>query len=667
MLWISFAKFDKEQVSKFIDAQIQLNWEGRIVKVQDKLTAKMPLISWDTKLIAQIILDDLNIRLSKNNSKIIKREDVWAEYKWNLKDLFQNDQEIEDAIVKITWIIPQLAEYKWKLSDDKKLLEYLTLNTKYNDTDYKIRIYISLVKSIDTKNVDIENLSQRTNTIYADYQKNISFFQSEVNAFSDEKLDKIIANPIFKNYKPVFETIKLARENILSEDQESLLAELSDSHIPFSTVYSNLIDGDIKYPKIKDPQWNDVSTNYGNMYSAWNNYNREFRKEFTDKYYNTYKSFKNTLSSLFVSNVKEVTLKYKVRKYDSLIQAMYKHLYLPLETYDNLVDTTKKNLNTFHRYIKLRKDYMGLDKIHYYDTFIPLEKWPKDSYTYQYAKDQIISWLSKLWSEYLSGIITSFDSNWIDVYQSDDKSGGAYCAMTYWTHPYLLINFNNSFSNILELTHELGHAMNFHLTAKAQPSSLFGTIYPSEIPSIANELILLRWLANNTKSDKEKLFYLDRYLSTIYTNYWRATMYADFEKQIYTKAWNNEPINTQTLDELFKKLFIEYYGPDFEYDDYLDIERAIKPHFFDTYYTHVYALSTAAANKIATSVENQDAWFVNKYLEYLGSGQSWKPNELLQKIGIDMTKPEYIQSVSDTENAILDEMDTIIKRINSQK
>lgn len=144
-------------------------------------------------------------------------------------------------------------------------------------------------------------------------------------------------------------------------------------------------------------------------------------------------------------------------------------------------------------------------------------------------------------------------------------------------------------------------------------------------------------------------------------------MYADFEKQVYDKIWNNEPVNTQVLDELFKKLFKEYYWPDFEYDDYLDHERAIKSDLFNTYYTHVYALSTAAADNIATNIINKKSWYVEKYVEYLSAGLSGKPNELLQKVGIDMTKPDYIQNVSDTQELILNEIENLILKINKSK
>jgi len=209
--------------------------------------------------------------------------------------------------------------------------------------------------------------------------------------------------------------------------------------------------------------------------------------------------------------------------------------------------------------------------------------------------------------------------------------------------------------------------MNFYIAEQKQPYSLANIQFPMEVPSIANELITLRGLANKATSDKEKLYYLDRYLNILQTNYWRATMYGDYEKQIYAKAWNGESITTETLEKTFESLFKKYFGPDFAYDDYLNMEWAIKPHFFSTYYTHEYAISAAAANEVATRIVADEPGFLQKYMDYLSIGKSLSSAEALQTLGIDMSKPEYILSVSNTETKILDEMEEVIARIKAKQ
>ncbi len=653
------------KASNKINWLIQQKWEiyrDKYIQTLNNFLIKKS----DNERLKAVIKGVINNLHVSNNMKIIKRDEVGDEYKWKLTDIFKNEVEIEDSIKTAKELIIKLGEYKWKLSDDAKLLEYLKLNSEFNKDNDRRYGYSDLWESLNIKDAKISELSQKFNSVYLEYQKSTAFFGVEVKIFSDDKIASIIKNPDFKEYKNIFEQIQKQKSHILSQDQEDIIAALSDSYIWFSTTYSKLIDGDIIYPQIIDPEWNKISTNYINMYSTWHNANREFRKNYTDKYYNTYKSYKNVLGALAVSNLKESSAYAKIRKYDSVLQSKYQKNDLSVDMYDNLINITRQNLGVFHRYLKVRQNYLWLDKTHYYDTFTPIENNVKNYFTYKGSQEIILKWLSKLWKEYLSGITKAYESNWIDVYSWENKTWWAFCYGSFSIHPFVLLNFNNTYDDVSTMAHELWHAMNFYFISEKQPYNLAEIIFPVEVPSIANELIILRWLADNAKSDREKLFYLDRYLGLIYTNYWRATMYWDYEKQVYTKIWNNEPVTVETLEKIFQDLFKTYYWPDFAYDDYLDIEWAIKPHFFNPYYTHEYAISAAAANKIATSINNEEQWFTQKYIDYISSWKSRTPNELLSKIGIDLTKPEYIKSVAETQTKILDEMEEIISRINKK-
>lgn len=597
--------------------------------------------------------------------KIIKREDVWPEFKRNLKEIYANIDQLKADFYKEEVIIKELATYKWKMADDAQLLKYLQLDTSFVTLNDKSWTYIGLWSSIDAKNTDIDGMRQLATTVSSNYQQSTAFFLSELKEFSDAKLDALIKNPKFADYKNTFIDVKIQKGHILPEEQYKLVSQLTDGRIASVDIHDSLIDGDITYPVIKDMQWNEVSTNYANMYSIRWWQTQEIRSNFTKSFYTTYAQYKRTLGALLASHIKEVTTMSKIYEYDSVLQNIYENRRLPVEIYDNLLTTTQKNLGTFHRYLQMKKDYFWLTSLHYYDTFLPMIDSSKSSFTYAQAQEYLLSWLANLWPKYQELLKTAFSGNRVDVYQSPNKVWWAFATTYYGGHPFLSINFNNTFVDVKNLAHELWHAMNFSFAMAAQPEPLFGTSYPWEIPSIANELILLRGLAEKATSDTQKLLYLDQYLDTITSNYWRATMYGDFDKQMYDKAWNDEPITTDLMDNTFATLFKKYYGPAFTYDDYLSTEWAIKPHFYSVFYQHVYALSVAAANKIATEIYNQTPGFADKYIAYLSMWDNGMPTEQLATLGIDMTKPDYIQSIADTENKILDEMDVLIARIRS--
>ena len=143
-------------------------------------------------------------------------------------------------------------------------------------------------------------------------------------------------------------------------------------------------------------------------------------------------------------------------------------------------------------------------------------------------------------------------------------------------------------------------------------------------------------------------------------------MYWDFERQIYNKFWNWEVVTVQTLNETFEKLFKKYYWPDFVYDDFLSIEWAIKPHFFNSYYTHEYAISIAASNKVASNIYKQKPWYTDKYLEYLKIWTSEPTNEALKKLDIDLTKTDYLKESLESQKEIIKEMEDVINEIKNK-
>jgi oligoendopeptidase F len=140
------------------------------------------------------------------------------------------------------------------MNNDEDLLKYLQLNTACLLVDDKVWTYISLWGSIDTKTTDIDSVKQVSSTVWSDYKQSTAFFDSELKEFSDEKLDELINNPKFADYKNVFIDIKIQKKRILPEDQQQLVSRLTDGRIASADIHDNLIDGDIEYPVIKDMQ-----------------------------------------------------------------------------------------------------------------------------------------------------------------------------------------------------------------------------------------------------------------------------------------------------------------------------------------------------------------------------------------------------------------------------
>jgi len=109
--------------------------------------------------------------------------------------------------------------------------------------------------------------------------------------------------------------------------------------------------------------------------------------------------------------------------------------------YDNLIETVNKNLHLLHRYLKLRKKALKLDELHMYDLYVPIVEESKKNIPYEEALKMVEAGLRPLGEEYISHLKEGFTNGWIDVYENQGKTSGAYSWGAYTTHPYVLLNY----------------------------------------------------------------------------------------------------------------------------------------------------------------------------------------------------------------------------------
>ncbi|MES0341462.1 MAG: M3 family metallopeptidase, partial [Candidatus Humimicrobiaceae bacterium] len=208
------------------------------------------------------------------------------------------------------------------------------------------------------------------------------------------------------------------------------------------------------------------------------------------------------------------------------------------------------------------------------------------------------------------------------------------------------------------LTHEMGHAMHTYYSNRNQPYMNAGyKIFVAEVASILNEILLTDHFLKTLKDEKKKLYILNHYLEQFRGTVYRQTMFAEFEKIIHNNSENQIPLTVETLSNIYHELNIKYYGPDIVVDPLIDLEWARIPHFYSSFYVYKYAIgfSTAAALSENILKGNNDA--VSKYLEFLSSGGSDYPIDLLKKAGVDVTSPEPVENALKIFSRLVDSME----------
>jgi oligoendopeptidase F len=335
------------------------------------------------------------------------------------------------------------------------------------------------------------------------------------------------------------------KKHTLSKELEELLSMTGEIASAPYTTYSIFTNSDFKFDSVKDEEGNDSDVSHARYYAAMYSKDRDYRKRVFKSYYAPYKSYVNTLTTLFNGNLKANIFNARARNYKSSREAALNKNNIPLSVYDNLVESVNKNMEPLHRWAYLKKKILNLDELHPYDVYVSIfSDRSEKQYSYEEGKQVVLKSLKYLGEDYLTSLQTAFDNRWIDVYETPSKRSGAYSSgTTFGVHPYVLLNWTNLLNDVFTLTHEMGHNMHSYYTGLTQPFPYANySIFLAEVASTFNESLLLDYLIENAAGKEEKLALLEKYLNNITATFYRQTMFAEFEMMVYDKTENGESL-----------------------------------------------------------------------------------------------------------------------------
>ena len=392
--------------------------------------------------------------------------------------------------------------------------------------------------------------------------------------------------------------------------------------------------------------------------SAIGSYNRERRIDAYKSEFLPYNDNINTLAGLLSGQVNKNVFYANVRKYDSALQMYLDSDDIDIKIYKKLIKTVSNNTDSLHKYINLRKKVLNLDKVYYYDMFVPIVKEPEDVISYDKAQSIVYSALEPLGKYYGDIIYKAFNERWIDVYSKENKVSGGYCLSVYNNHPYILLNYNSSLGGVSTLIHELGHGAYEYLSNKNQ--SFYNSspsIFTHEVASTTNEVLLYENLIKNAKNNKEKAYYISMYLEFIKNTLYTQTMYAEFEDYIHETAEEGKELNALVLNDKWSMLLKKYYGDGFEVDPLSMVGWSRIPHFYNSFYVYKYATGCCSAVSCAQDILENGP---NNYLNFLKKGGSDYPLNLLKSNNIDLNSQKPIKDTIKKFDQLVEELEKLL-------
>lgn len=603
-----------------------------------------------------------------------QRADVPAEYTWRLEDLYASDELWNQTKDKLVSQLDGILKYKGRLAGSASdLLACLDFNSRLSKEFHRLSSYAAMRSDEDTRNSKYLAMKLETDQLRTDYHSKASFIEPEIARMNKGTIDKYIEQaPALKVYRMYLHDVLRTKDHKLSEKEEKILAEagmLADGPASINSVFSN---AELPYPEIKLSDGTVAKLDKAGYARYRAVQNRQDRQAVFQAFWRLFDSFKGTFGVQLYANVNKDIFYARTRGYKSSLESALDKDNIPTEVYRALVENVNNNLDSFHRYLNLKKRMLGVDRLEYCDVYAPVVKGVDLRYTFDEAKALVLDAVKPLGNDYCLVAKQAFDNRWIDVYPTPAKRAGAYAnGSAYDVHPYMLLNFNGQYDDVSTLAHELGHAVHSYYSNKSQPYPTADySIFVAEVASTFNEALLIHKMLRAVKDTDARLSLLMNYLDVIKQTVFRQTQFAEFELRIHEKAEQGQALTGDVLNQLYGDILKRYYGHDkgiCRIDDLYAVEWAYVPHFYYNFYVYQYSTSFTAATALVEKVLADEEGAAQKYIEFISSGGSDYPIDLLKKAGVDMTTSEPFRKTMAAMNRIMDQIEEALKKTSSSK
>jgi oligoendopeptidase F len=595
------------------------------------------------------------------------REDIPARYKWNLTHIFSDWKAWETACRELDANIDRFAALQGTLAGGSgRLLAALALRDEIGQLEYKVWYFASLSYDEDQRDNRTNASRQQVQILFAKAAQAAAWFDPEILRIPLERIREWLdADRDLDQYRFAIEDLYRQQEHVLDDKGERLLSLASRFESAPNDAYAALSTADAKFPSLTLSSGSDVTLTYGQYRAILaTNRNQADRAAAFREFHAIYQASVNTYASLYAGVLQRDWFLAQARGYASTLDMALHGNNIPQSVVLNLIETTREGVAPLRRYHRLRKRALGLSTYHTYDASIPLVDVER-RYPYEEALEWLPASVAPLGSNYQRQLKEVLDGDWIDVYENPGKRSGAYSAPVYGVHPYMLLNHNDTLDAVFTLAHEMGHSMHTLLSHAHQPFVYAGyTIFVAEVPSTLSEGLFLDYMLNRSADKRGRIVLLQHAIDSIVGTFYTQVMFADYELQAHRLVESGQPITADGLSEIYFGLLETYHGDVLDYDEPSRVTWARIPHFYSSpYYVYQYATCFASSAELMRQLtggsETSRAEAIDRYLTLLRAGGSDYPIVLLQRAGVDLTRPEAVRSV-------VDQLDALVTRLEQE-
>ncbi|MBQ9016148.1 MAG: oligoendopeptidase F [Firmicutes bacterium] len=592
------------------------------------------------------------------------RTEMDPKYQWDLEAMIPDESVLDGQLADIKTAADEYQNtYAGHLTESGQQLAdaYRAKDEIWRRLE-KIYVYAHMRRDEDNSVSRYQALSDQCMSVIAYVSAAMAFFSPELLAAEEDVLLGYLEDtPDLAVYEFAIRDALRLKAHVLEGNEEAILAQMGEVTGATGDIFTMLNNADMTFANIRGEDGEEAALTHGSYIKFMESHDRSVRKAAYESMYDSYKKLINTIATTYNYNTKTDVVTARIRRFDSARGAALSGDNIPAEVYDNLVNVVNETLPQMHRYTQLRKKLLGVDKMYMYDMYVPLIQIPDRRVSFEEGLDIMRQALQPFGEDYLAKMNEGIEQRWIDVYENKGKTSGAYSFGCYDSYPYILLNYTDTLKDVFTIIHEMGHSMHARYTRETQPY-IYGShsIFTAEVASTVNESLLMHYLLQTQTEPEMRKYLLNMHLEEFRTTLFRQTQFAEFEDLTHKEIEAGGQLTADWMCDTYQALNDKYYGPAVERDDTIRYEWARIPHFYNAFYVYKYATGYSAATAISHKILTEGKPAADRYIDFLRTGESDHPIELLKIAGVDMSRPEPIRDAMKTFTDILDEFEELI-------
>ncbi len=587
---------------------------------------------------------------------------------WDLSALYSS---IDDPAFEKDLSVASLQADRFRLLGENKIADLTPENFGKMLLDYdrligktgKLNAFAEMTYTADMNVEANVAFYEKTNRDTDAILQKVDFFEKETANLSDEKTAELMTNPTVQRYALWIDKLRSNKTPDFDEKTKELLEANKNRTSEALRLYDKTknelqfkVDG-------KTASSNDL---YSLSYSANPDDRRKAGLALNDGYKNKSAIFSKIVNTI-VQSKKYADEQYG---YKTPIEARNRSNQIENGIVDALVSSVDKAApDVSHRYYALKAKWIGQEKIGYWDRNAPVAGVSPRRYTFDEAKDIVLSSYREFDPEMGEIAEKFFEEKRIDAAPRSGKQPGEYAMPIIDGKAYISMNFNGTTNDVLALAHELGHGIHYELSKK---NGALGTQMPitmEETASIFGEMLTFDKMLQKEKNPEQRFALLSDKMNRVMLTTFRQVALHHYEEDMHNGVREKGAVSAADLNAIWTKAQSNALGPSVINDEQTSSSWADVPHLLRTpFYVYGYAFGECLTSSLYQVYKDGTVKdFPNKYKEMLSKGSTEQCADLLKPFGLDVSKPDFWKQGLGTMKGYVDKLERLTDTLGMDK